>query len=180
MIMVITMVITYIDMNFINTLEGNKDVRKIFGKREIVIIKKQLLGVHLKPSEKTRLSRDIRKKLGAIKELAKFSNEFDLKYGQIVKEQIENAKEIILESSYFPRIKKILLFGSAAENKRTLFSDIDIAVEFDKIDLSESTQFRIKTYVNDDIDIQVYNVLPDKIKKEIDEKGKVLYERQNK
>ena len=88
-------------------------------------------------------------------------------------------KEDILKSRYFPHIKRIILYGSTVENQRTFRSDIDIAVLFDKIDLREATLFRIKMYVNDKVDIQVYNVLPEKIKREIDLKGKVLYERKN-
>ena len=49
-------------MRLLNTLKKDKNIRRIFGERELVIIEKQLLGVALKPSEKTRLSRDIRKK----------------------------------------------------------------------------------------------------------------------
>ena len=78
-------------------------------------------------------------------------------------------------------IKKIILYGSAAENKLTFKSDIDIAVEFDKIDLKEATLFRkrILGKVNKRLDIQVYNHLPDKIRKEIEVKGRILYEQQN-
>ena len=54
-----------------------------------------------------------------------------------------------------------------------------LTVKFDEISVSDATRFRIKIAGRADkrIDIQVYNVLPDKIKREIDEKGKVLYER---
>ena len=43
-------------------------------------------------------------------------------------------------------------------------------------------KFRIEVSgkANDKVDVQVYNVLPDKIKKEIDEKGRVIYGKQNK
>jgi len=34
--------------------------------------------------------------------------------------------------------------------------------------------------INEKVDIQVYNLLPDKIKNEIDLKGRKLYERKNK
>ena len=77
-------------------------------------------------------------------------------------------------------MNKIILFGSTVENQRTFRSDIDIAVEFDEIDLKEATNFRINTNLDKNIDVQVYNILPDKLKKEIDEKGKILYERKNK
>ena len=54
-------------MSLINIIKTNKDIRKIFGKKELVIIEKQLLGVSLTQSEKNRLSRDIRKKFEVIK-----------------------------------------------------------------------------------------------------------------
>jgi len=167
-------------MYLINFLKNNVDVRKIFGKRELKIIEKQLFGISLTQSEKNRLSRDIRKKLKVIKEISKFSEEFELKKGEIIKDKIEKIKKDILNSEYFKKIKKIILFGSTVENQRTFRSDIDIAVEFDEIDLKEATNFRINTNLDKNIDVQVYNILPDKLKKEIDEKGKILYERKNK
>ena len=164
-------------MTLVDFLKSNKDARKIFGKRELKIIEKQVNGEVLSQSERNRLSRDIRKKLEFIREVCRFSNEFNLKHGSAVKEMIEEAVKIMKESRYFPRIKKIVLFGSTAENKRSYRSDVDIAVEFDSIDTKEATEFRIKTHVNDKIDLQVYNILPDKIKKEIDKSGKILYEK---
>jgi predicted nucleotidyltransferase len=155
------------------------EMRKIFGKKELVIIEKQLLGMKLKPSEKTRLSRDIRKKFEAVKELLQFANYFSLKHGKVTKEIIQEAKEAILETEHFPKIKRIYLFGSTAEKAHIFKSDIDIAVEFDDISLKEAISFRIKTRVPEKVDLQVYNVLPEKVKKEINEKGKIIYERKN-
>ena len=167
-------------MDLISFLKNNADSRKIFGQRELKIIEKQLLGINLTQSEKNRLSRDIRKKLNFIKEISRFSEEFELKKGEVIKYKIEEIKKDILDSGYIKKIKKIILFGSTVENQRTFRSDIDLAVEFDEIDLKEATNFRIKTNLDKDIDVQVYNVLPDKLKKEIDEKGRVIYERKNK
>ncbi len=155
------------------------EIRRLFGKRELVIIRKQLLKVPLKGSEKTRLSRDIRKKFEAISLLIPAAKEFELKKGAEIKRQIENAKEIILETKFFPHIKKIILFGSVAENKPTLLSDIDLAVEFTSLAEGEATLFRrgVLGQLNERFDVQVYNQLPAKIKKEINQKGKVIYER---
>lgn len=166
-------------MTLLKTIERNPEVRRIFGKREIKIIEKQLMGVNLKPSEKTRLSRDIRKKLEIIRELAKFENEFKLKKAAYIKEVIEKTKNIILKHPLSAKIKKIIVFGSAAENELRLGSDIDIAVEFDDIKKEEAHKFRINILgeVDSKIDIQVYNLLPDKIKKEINNKGKTIHER---
>ena len=166
-------------MSLLKFLKENEKARKIFGKRELKIIEKQLQGVNLTQSEKNRLSRDIRPKFQFIKDAARFELEFNLKKGQIIKDKIEEAKEAIFESKHLTKIKRIVLFGSAAERQLSLRSDIDIAVEFDEIDEKEAAKFRISTLgkVPDKIDIQVYNILPDKIKKEIDEKGKVIYEK---
>lgn len=176
------MKVIFIQMNLPEFLKKNENTRKIFGERELKIIEKQLLGINLTQSERNRLSRDIRKKLKFIKDASVFSEEFELKKGGIIKQMIKEAKEVILESKYSPQIKKIALFGSAAENQLTMSSDIDLAVEFNKINIEEATKFRINIMgkVNKRLDIQVYNILPEKIKKEIDEKGKVIYEQKNK
>lgn len=168
-------------MSLLDIIKKNKNLRRIFGERELKIIEKQLLGVSLKASEKTRLSRDIRKKFEAISSLIPFAKEFQLKHGALIKEMIDEAKEIILESKYFPKIKKIVLFGSAVEHQLTLFSDIDISIEFFHISKEEAMRFKlnISSKLNERVQMQVYNNLPDKIKKEIDIKGKVLYERKN-
>jgi len=169
-------------MDLIRTLKKNKNARKIFGKKEIEIVEKQLNGIRLTPSEQTRLSRDIRKKFEVITELSKYSEEFQLKRGKILKGSIDNAKEVILESKYLSRIKKIILFGSAAENQLNYRSDIDIAVVFSEITQDEAIEFRMsilsKIPSSEKMDIQVYNILPDKIKKEIDEKGKTIWKKE--
>lgn len=169
-------------MNLLKFLKENENARKIFGKRELKIIEKQLLGVNLTQSEKNRLSRDIRKKFDFINKVFKFEKEFELKKGIEIKKIVEETKEVILEDVLFKKIKKVILYGSATENKLTLKSDLDIAIKFDKISLRESTLFRkrILGRVNKRIDAQVYNHLPIKVKKRIDSHGKILYESKNK
>lgn len=164
-------------MGILEQLNRSANIRKIFGRRELIIIQKQLLGVKLTQSEKNRLSRDIRKKFEAIKEISQFQSDFGLKYGKEIKKAIEEAKEVILNSKYHSKIKKIILFGSTADNTRTLKSDIDIAVEFYGIDKKEATQFRIDTVkkLRDNMDIQAYNFLPEKLKNEINKKGRLIY-----
>jgi len=168
-------------VDFLRFLMENSNSRKIFGKRELKIIEKQLNGVNLTQSEKNRLSRNIRKKLEFIKEAARFEGEFELKKGKITKEIINKTIEAIKHHKLFSRVEKIILFGSLAENRFHLFSDIDIAVKFNKIDLKEATKFRINISGDapDKVDIQVYNVLPDKIKREIDKNGKIIFQRKD-
>ncbi len=168
--------------NLLNFLGGDKNARKVFGKRELKIIEKQLLGINLTQSEKNRLSRDIRTKFNFIKNAAKFSNDFDLKKGGYVKKAVEEAKEIILSDELSKKIKEIILYGSAVENKMTFNSDIDLAIKFSDIDLTKATLFRkrISGRANSKIDVQVYNILPKKIKKEIDLKGRILYKNEDK
>tara|TARA_Y100000310_G_C20400415_1_gene677143 strand:+ start:253 stop:759 length:507 start_codon:yes stop_codon:yes gene_type:complete len=168
-------------MSIINLINRKNNLRKIFGKRELVIIKKQLLGVALSPSEKTRLSRDIKSKLRAVNEISRFSSDFELKKGSEIKRIIEETKEIILENKMFLDIKRIFLFGSAAENKLTLNSDIDIAVEFRNVLKKDINNFRkeIMGKVDKGVDVKVYGILPRKIKNEILTKGKILYEKKN-
>jgi len=156
--------------------------RKVFGAKEIVIIRKQISGIGLTQSEKNRLSRDIRPKLRFIKEVSRFSGEFDLKKGSENKEMVERALEVIREDKSFSRIKEIWLFGSMVKNEMTYRSDVDIAVLFDKRNLTEATEFRIRVggRVDDKIDIQVFGALPEKIKKSILKSHKVLYKRDGK
>jgi len=165
-------------MNLIYFLKKEKNTRKIFGKRELKIIEKQLNGVNLTQSEKNRLSRDIRKKFNFIKEASNFSEEFNLKKGNLIEKIIQETKETILEDKLNKKISKIIVFGSFIEKKLTFRSDIDIAVMFTGIDKKEATLFRkrISGRVPDRVDIQVFKFLPQKIKKEIDLKGKVIYE----
>jgi predicted nucleotidyltransferase len=168
-------------MELINALK-KPEMRRIFGERELKIIEKQLRGVNLLPSERTRLSRDIRKKLEAVRLLSAFIEDFKLKKGLYLKEIIENVKDEIFTHSLFPKVKKIILFGTAAENKLRLGSDIDIAVEFDKdVDKEEAFKFQIRIMgaVNDNVDLKIYNTLPKEIKNEIDRRGKILFERKN-
>jgi len=165
-------------MNLLQFLNKTPEARKIFGQRELKIIEKQLKGINLTQSEKNRLSRDIRKKLQFIKEISKFEDEFDLKKGIENKKLIDEALEIILEHPLRNKIKKIMLFGSVVKNEVTIRSDIDIAVVFDKINLKDATKFRIKISgrANDKIDIQVFNILPEKIKKSILKSNRILFE----
>jgi len=166
-------------MSLLRFLRESRDARKVFGRRELRIIEKQLLGVNLTQSERNRLSRDIRRKFEFIGKASIFEEEFRLIKGTEIKKKIEEAKEVILDDISFKKIKRIILYGSAIENELSLKSDIDIAVEFGKISLREATLFRkrISGKVNERIDIQVYNYLPAKIRKEII-KGRVMYDKQ--
>mgnify|MGYP001589189252 FL=1 len=166
-----------------NTIKTKKELRKLFGVRELKIIEKQLWGFKLTQSEKNRLSRDIRKKFEAMKILAPFSDEFNLKKGHEINRIISETKEIILESKWKDKIKEIWLFGSAVKNEINFRSDIDIGVLFKgKIDNKEAAEFRI--YISgrshSKVDIQVFDVLPEKIKSSILKNHKVLYKNERK
>lgn len=159
-------------------LKNNKNARKIFGKKEIDIILKQLDGITLKQSEKNRLSRDIRPKLEFIKEINRFKDEFKLKKNQNTKKIIDRAVGLILKDILADDIKAVLLFGSHAEGIVTKRSDIDICVVFKKdLSLKEATRFRIRVLgeLPDKVDVQVFNILPQKIKRDIARNHKVLY-----
>ncbi|MEK6935499.1 MAG: nucleotidyltransferase domain-containing protein [Nanoarchaeota archaeon] len=166
-------------MDLLKFLKENEKSRKIFGKRELVIIEKQLQGINLTQSEKNRLSRDIREKLRFIKEVSKFESEFELKKSKLSKEKIKQAKEEILKDQLADKIKEIWLFGSIIENKFSFRSDIDLVVLFDKITKKEAFLFRarISGRVSDKIEVQVFDVLPEKIKQDILKKHEVLYKK---
>lgn len=167
-------------MELIDTLK-RPEMRRIFGERELEIIEKQLLGIRLTPSERTRLSRDIRKKLIAVELLSAFIADFKLKKGLHLKEVIENAKNKILKHELSHRITKIILFGTAAENRLRLGSDIDIAVKFNKISKDEAFKFELRLggELGEKIDIKVYNTLPEEIQHEIERRGKVIFEKRS-
>ena len=174
-------IITYMGviMRFKVFVEKNPLARKIFGAKEIVIIRKQVSGIRLTQSEKNRLSRDIRPKLRFIKEVSRFSDEFDLKKGAENKEMVERALDVIKGDKDFGKIKEIWLFGSMVSNQMSIRSDVDIAVLFDKVTQMKADKFRIRIIgkVHDKMDIQVFNVLPEKIKRSILKSHKVLYKR---
>lgn len=158
-------------------LKHNKNARKIFGKKELEIIFKQLDGLPLKQSERNRLSRDIRPKLEFIREVSKFEDEFELKKDQDAKKVIDGAVNLILQDKLKDKIEAILLFGSHAKGVVTRRSDIDICVVFTGISLEEATRFRIRISgeFSEKMDIQVFNILPQKIKRAIAGNHKILY-----
>ncbi|MBW2976346.1 nucleotidyltransferase domain-containing protein [Candidatus Woesearchaeota archaeon] len=165
-------------LNLKDYLKLNKNARKIFGRKELEIIFKQLEGMPLTQSEKNRLSRDIRPKFQFIEEISEFRDEFKLEKNQDNKKLIEKAVDIILKDELKDSIKAILLFGSFADKSFTKSSDIDICAVFKKdLPLKEATKFRIRIsgQLPEKVDVQVFNVLPQKIKKDIARNHKVLY-----
>src|SRR3989344_169529 len=166
-------------MNLNKFLKRNKHSRKIFGNRELKIIEKQLDGISLTQSEKNRLSRDIKPKFEFIKEASKFEDEFELKKGADSLRLIDKAVQLILHDELKDRIKAILLFGSHAGGIVTKRSDIDICAIFTDISLREATKFRIRIMgeLPEKVDVQVFNILPQKIKREIARNHKVLYKK---
>jgi len=154
----------------------NPQIRKLFGKKEIEIIQKQLFGILLTPSEQTILSRDIRKKFLVIKELCPYQKDFNLKKGVLPARIVERVKNKILNSVYSKKIKKMVWFGSFVSGRVTFNSDIDLSVEFDEISLKDSLKFRACASQEDMLDVFVYNHLPKKLKKEVDN-GRVIYKR---
>lgn len=164
-------------MALLKFLKDNENTRKIFGKKELEIIFKQLEGMPLKQSERNRLSRDIKPKFEFIREVDNYKDEFNLKQNQNNKKIINEAVKIILEDELKEKIISILLFGSSADKSFTRKSDIDICVIFKEITLKEATNFRIRIsgQLSKKVDIQVFNILPMKIKKEIAKNHKILY-----
>ena len=162
-------------------LRSNSNARKIFGKKEIEIILKQLDGISLSQSEKNRLSRDVRPKLMLIKEISKFDDEFELKKDADNLKIVDKAVQLILQDELKDKIKAILLFGSHVKGIVTKRSDIDICVIFDKISKEEANKFRIRIlgHFSLKMDIQVFNILPQKIKRSIARNHKILYKNED-
>ena len=165
-------------LSLISYLQTEENTRKIFGKREREIIIKQLNGMPLTQSEKNRISRDIKPKFACIQELAQYQDEFTLKKNQENKKIMRKAVEVILHDPWSNNIKSILLFGSFADNTYTNQSDIDICAVFRKdLSLKEATTWRIRiaAQLPEKVDIQIFNILPQKMKREIARNHKVLY-----
>ena len=165
-------------LNLKKFLKNNKNARKIFGKKELKIIFKQLDGITLTQSEKNRLSRDIRQKLEFIKELNQFKYEFKLKKDQNNLQLIDKVVGTMINDEFKKNIEAIFLFGSRVKGVVTHRSDIDICAVFNKdVSLQESTKFRIRVLrdLPDKVDVQVFNVLPQKLKRAIAANHKILY-----
>lgn len=160
-------------------LRKDKGARRLFGRREIEIMLAHLEGISLTQSERNRLCRDIKPKLRAIKGLAQFENEFEMKKNQNNRKIMEKAVEVISRDPLFEGVKAIVLFGSHAAGEASIRSDIDLAIVFDGIGTKEATKFRIRAQgqLPDKVDIQVFNILPQKIKREIAGCHKVLFKR---
>lgn len=165
-------------MSLTTILQHERNVRRLFGQKEIGIMKKQLSGMLLTQSERNRLSRDIKPKLACIQELAKFQDEFALKKNQDNKRLIAKTVGTILKDKLHNSIQEIWLFGSFADNSFTPHSDIDICTVFKKnLTLKEATTFRIRIagQLPEKIDIQVFHTLPQKIKRTIMQNHRILY-----
>ena len=162
-------------------LKQNRNARRIFGKKELEIIFKQIDGLPLTQSERNRLSRDIKPKLQFIKEISRFEDEFELKKDQDAKKIINKAVNLILQDKLKEKIQAILLFGSRVNGIVTPRSDIDICVVFDEIKRDEADRFRIRILGNfsTNEDIQVFNALPQKIKRSIAKSHKILYKKED-
>ena len=158
-------------------LRTNRNARKIFGKKEIDIILKQLDGISLTQSEKNRLSRDVRPKLMLIKEISKLEDEFGLKKDADNLRLIDRAVQLILQDELKDKVKAILLFGSHVRGIVTKRSDIDICIIFTDISLRDASKFRLRIMgeLPEKVDVQVFNILPQKIKRSIAINHKILY-----
>ncbi len=155
-----------------------KSARKIFGKRELEIIFSQLDGLALTQSEKNRLSRDIKPKFEFISLISPFAHEFKLEKNQHNKSIIEKTVRVILGDQNKDMIESILLFGSFANNTFTNRSDIDLCVVFKKsLSRRDAMAFRIRIagQVSKKNDVQVFDALPQKIKREIARCHRVLF-----
>lgn len=168
-------------MGLLEFLQRDADARLIFGKRELQIIRKQLLGEKLKQSERNRLSKFIRPKLRFMRSCVTFADEFELKRKHRLKSLVQKTIRLMLRDKLAKKISAILLFGSHAENLPTYRSDIDICAIFDEINPKEAAEFRIRTMANlpDIVDVQVFNVLPIWVKLGIAQNFKILFKRKN-
>lgn len=84
--------------------------------------------------------------------------------------------------SKFEEIEKAVIFGSRAMGNYKKGSDVDLAIMGEKI--TSKTLFMLNDYLNEVLPIPYFfdllhyeNISNEKLKKHIDDEGKVLYER---
>jgi predicted nucleotidyltransferase len=162
-------------MTLKNLLNQNEYGAKLFGEKGVKIILKQLQGIAMSQPEKNRLS-EIRKKLRFIAELSKYSDEFDLKKNSENLSIIKKSVALLLEER--DDILAILLYGSHVDKSAIPRSDLDIVVILKKdIPMQEATKLRIKLLgeLPEKVDLQIFNLLPQKIKRDIARSHRILY-----
>lgn len=176
---IITFIEVIIMAGLLSLLEKEASARLVFGKRELKIVEKQLRGVRLTQSEKNRLSRSVRRKLEFIRRAARFEDEFELKKGAELRRQVDEVLDLIKNDEAFNKIRRIWLYGSAATGEITLSSDVDFAVDLVGANKREAAEFRSRVLGNAgvNIDVQVFETLPNEVREEITKTGRVLYER---
>lgn len=90
-------------------------------------------------------------------------------------DEINSCMEIIRNIPSFDHIRFIILYGSVAQRRHDIYSDIDIAISTDLSDLmAERLRMHILGRVPDICDIQIFEHLPLFIQAEVF-KGEVLY-----
>jgi hypothetical protein len=89
--------------------------------------------------------------------------------------EIHTCMEVIKSVPGFDHIRFIMLYGSVAEGRNDIHSDIDIAISTDLSDIqSERIRMHILGRVPDTFDIQIFEHLPLYIQVNV-LKGEVLY-----
>ncbi len=164
-------------MNLLSFLDNSAGARLVFGKKELEIIHKQLLGMRLKQSERNRLSKFIRPKLRFIAECSVFKNEFVLARRSKLKKVLTAVLGAVLEDRIGKNAVAVLLYGSFADGTANKFSDVDIAIVFSEITHREASAFevRVGAKLPELVDLKVFNVLPLRVKKSLVANYKVLY-----
>ena len=82
--------------------------------------------------------------------------------------------EVVDKIKSFEEVQFIILYGSAAEERMTEESDVDLCVGYDG---DEAARFRydiLSELFDDHYDVQIFQLLPIYVKKEV-LKGEVLY-----
>ncbi|MDP3742427.1 MAG: hypothetical protein Q8R15_03870 [Candidatus Micrarchaeota archaeon] len=154
-----------------------KASRLIFGKRELQIIRKQLMGESLKQSERNRLSKFIRPKLRFMADCGKYSEEFELKRKATLKTLIKDTKKAILKDKLGRKAIAILLYAPKIEQSSGATS-IHLCAMFKEIKTREAEKFRMRITkrVPEIVSVQVFNTLPIWIRLEIARNYKIVYE----
>ncbi len=168
-------------MKFTELIRTDPQARRIFGRREIEIILKQLGGILLTQSESNRLSRDIRPKLEFIGKCLPFKSFFSLKKNQENKIILQETTSQIITDPEGYKVSAILLFGSYARRTPHKRSDLDVAVIFKDIKEKEGRLFlrRMLKITDQKVELYLFNFLPSALRGEIAKNYRVLYKRKD-
>lgn len=93
-----------------------------------------------------------------------------------VEGKLEEFLRVIRSMEDFPRVKFIMLYGSAAAGKEAKFSDVDICLYYLADKAEDMSRFRLKllSELGEGFDVHIFQQLPLYVRRDV-LKGKIVY-----